>query len=101
VSTIGGAAIAVLPAPAPVPVPVPVAVAAALVCAGKSDRATMRQRVAIAAGIAAGMRVIHEHGFVHFDLKPGNVRGAASVVCVYGRLAPRNYVVSALVFTLF
>jgi hypothetical protein len=47
---------------------------------GKNDRATMRQRFAIAAGIAAGMRVVHEHGFVHFDLKPGNVRFLDRVV---------------------
>jgi serine/threonine protein kinase len=32
-----------------------------------------RQRFEIAAGIAYGMQFIHDHGFVHCDLKPGNI----------------------------
>ena len=40
---------------------------------GKHDDDTVRQRVTIAQGIVSGMAFIHEQGFVHCDLKPGNV----------------------------
>ena len=39
----------------------------------KGDEDTVRQRVDIANGVVSGMMFIHEHGYVHCDLKPGNV----------------------------
>jgi serine/threonine protein kinase len=40
---------------------------------GMADANALRQRVAIVNGIVSGMRFIHDNGFVHCDLKPGNV----------------------------
>ena len=40
---------------------------------GRSDADTTRRRVGIARGIVSGMRFIHENGYIHCDLKPGNV----------------------------
>ena len=39
----------------------------------KMDEDTCRSRVKLARGIVAGMSFIHSHGYVHCDLKPGNV----------------------------
>jgi hypothetical protein len=41
-----------------------------------------RHRLEIATGVAAGMAFIHDHGFIHCDLKPGNV--LVSMVCRAG-----------------
>ncbi len=44
------------------------------------SRETNRQRVSIACGVAAGMAFLHDRGYIHADLKPGNVR-IAHYVC--------------------
>jgi serine/threonine protein kinase len=35
---------------------------------------THRHRISIASGVAAGMAFLHDRGYIHADLKPGNVR---------------------------
>ena len=34
---------------------------------------TNRHRVSIACGVASGMAFLHDRGYIHADLKPGNV----------------------------
>ena len=34
-----------------------------------------RQRISIACSVSAGMAFVHSKGYIHADLKPGNVSG--------------------------
>ena len=34
-----------------------------------------KQRLSIACGVASGMAFLHDRGYIHADLKPGNVSG--------------------------
>jgi serine/threonine protein kinase len=34
---------------------------------------TTRHRLSIASGVASGMAFLHDRGYIHADLKPGNV----------------------------
>ena len=45
----------------------------ALIRATDHSPETTRHRLSIASGVASGMAFLHDRGYIHADLKPGNV----------------------------
>ena len=41
---------------------------------------TNKHRLSIAIGVASGMAFLHDRGYIHADLKPGNVRESCAIL---------------------